>query len=703
MASNKWEEVPVEQGWEEVPIDQGIVPGDIAKKFAMGASYGFLPRLAGALEVGGQAVGIKGLGGTDLTNIELQKPDILEPSKLGEDYESAKRAYENALDIASQRSPKAALAAELAGGLMAPIPGGPATSLSAKAAKGAGIGALAGYGYSREDEEKLGRMALGGTIGAVAPVIAEKIIAPGIQKAGTAVGKFKGLLENVSQQFKTMPKPQAEEITAASQALGFEPSKAMLSESRQIAALEEGLTKGGGLVSTPYVERQQAIQEGLKRGTEKVGTLSTGRTPITIGEEMAGTLAEETDRLFAPSKELYQSVNKDLQKIPIDQGVAKLAFASAKRNDLFRSDQGRAFISEIQNQVGELSDIPSLMNYTRNFWKKIKPMGTPEENTYIEALYGTLKSIRDNSINAMKNDPMIKGAGKAGEQAVDEIIDNLSLADKMHESAMNEINSIRSLFGTSGKEFASPAHFKGKVSEQDFEKLAKQAAGTRFGTLSQLKEKFPDTFEKAKESMVNNILKQAESKGEVDLGKLVRQVNKLSPEAQDLIFDAETKALLKNLETVYFAFPSPVNPSGTSTMQRTWQSFTSPTKTVADYIASKALEGAGPKGSPFAQKAVQKVGEIEQKLSPGGSIYEAPRKTLETIPRIIQPGIRTETKEGQNKQDTSAILEKLKGSPYEQVLRRSLENGGQQSFAAANYVLKNRDENYRKLFGETEV
>lgn len=64
--------------------------------------------------------------------------------------------------------------------------------------------------------------------------------------------------------------------------------------------------------------------------------------------------------------------------------------------------------------------------------------------------------------------------------------------------------------------------------------------------------------------------------------------------------------------------------------------------------------------------------------------------------------MKDEDKEKQNKNspDQTSIMEKLKGTPYEQILNNSLQNGGQKSFAAANYVLKNRDQKYRDLFSE---
>lgn len=699
MASNKeWEEVPLKDSWEEVPIESndGINVGDVAKKFAQGISYGFLPRIAGGMETAGQAIGIKGLGSPDISDIGFQKPELLEPEKLKENYLQAKKAYEESLDKASERSPVASNIAEFAGGVMAPIPGAKAATLTGKALKGAGLGAVAGYGYSRDDDEKLGRMTTGGVLGAVAPIVAEKVFEPVVKYSGKQAGKLKDTLSKWGDQFKTMPKENMEQITKASKELGFEPTRAMLSDSKQIAALEEGLTKGGGFVSTPYVEQSQNIQEGIKKGLGKIGEKQTASTAIETGEEIAKRLSSEIDNMTAPVKELYQSITKDLQKIPVNVGVIKSQIGALKRNDLFRNDQGRAFLERIESEVSETSDIASLNNYISDFFKQRSPMASGRENAFIDATYGALKNIRDNSLNILKNDEFVKQAGKGGHAAVDAVIDTLTLAEKQYATNITDINAIRSILGSS-KEFGSPTAFSEKLSEQSFEKIGKQAGGSSVETLQRMKKNFPTVFEKAKEQKINDLIKSSETKGEMDLGKFIKNVKRLSPEMRDLLFDKESNDLISNLETVYNSLPGPINPSGTSTMQRMWQSFSSPLKWASDYAASKALKTATPEGSPFANKLTNFVGEVESSMKPGGKIFEAPRRSLETIPRVIQPLISTDKKDVP---DQSSIMDKVKGSKYEQVLQNALKNGGDSSFAAANYVLKNRDNNYRKLFNE---
>ncbi len=109
--------------------------------------------------------------------------------------------------------------------------------------------------------------------------------------------------------------------------------------------------------------------------------------------------------------------------------------------------------------------------------------------------------------------------------------------------------------------------------------------------------------------------------------------------------------------------------------------------------------------SPFALKGMIEAGRaakpVIEKVMPAAPTREMIYKGL--IQKYMEPKKSEVPEETPKiKPTTSTIMEKVKGSPYEQLLNNSLKNGGEQSFAAANYVLKNRDENYRKLFEEGE-
>lgn len=683
-----------EYQYQKAQRTTGANPGDLAKKFAQGASFGFLPRVAGALEAGGQAVGLKGLGGTDFTDIEFQKPKILEPQALGEAYESAKTGYEKALDVASERSPVGSAISELAGGFATPNPYSKIQALknaglAGRTAAGGLMGATAGVGYSRDLEEIPGRAAIGATLGAAAPVIAEKAIAPGVKAAGKGIGKLKEILGNFGEQFKTMPKPDAEDITQASRALGFEPSKAMLSQGKPVQALEEGLVKSGGLFSGDVIKQSQKMQEGIKKGLEAVESKASGASFETAGRSMDQALNKTLAEMDEPIKAAYKAVEKPLQKIPMNEGLINKTMGVLRRNDMFRSDEGAKFLEKIQRETKELSSVKSLNQYISDLYKMRSPLSSGREDALIDASYGALKELRDNTIF---NAQGLSGAVK------NEIIDSITTAEKLFSDQITDINQIRSVLGASGKEFKSPIGFKEALADKSFESLGKSAGQTPSEVMAYMKQKFPDAFNVAREARVNDLIQKSMTKGEVDLGKLIRNYQKITPEARALVFEPDELSQLENLTKVYNAMPAPQNPSGTSHMTRMWETFKHPIdKGVADYLANKALKEAGPDGSPFLNTLVDKLGEKQKAFQPGGGVYEAPFKTLEAIPRNIQPAIQYDKKDKKSDSpDTSMILEKVKGTEFEDVLKKALSKS-KESFAAANYVLGSRNRKYQDL------
>lgn len=104
--------------------------------------------------------------------------------------------------------------------------------------------------------------------------------------------------------------------------------------------------------------------------------------------------------------------------------------------------------------------------------------------------------------------------------------------------------------------------------------------------------------------------------------------------------------------------------------------------------------------SPMALKSAIDVGNLVgkgvQKL-PDVPMKEQLYKSL--MQKYGKPTQQQEEIEKTNLDQTS-IMDKVKGSKYEQILQNSLSKGPQ-SFAAANYVLKNRDQNYRDILNKS--
>jgi hypothetical protein len=146
-----------------------------------GASLGWRDELAGALEAGGQFLGVKGLGGK-FSDIGLQ--DSISADQLGKVYEETKQRRESELSKYKEAQPEAFLAGNVAGGLASSFAVPNPATFGGRIALGAGTGAVAGAGQAEEGKALQGA-ALGGLIGGAVVPAAEgvgKLLKTGAQK-----------------------------------------------------------------------------------------------------------------------------------------------------------------------------------------------------------------------------------------------------------------------------------------------------------------------------------------------------------------------------------------------------------------------------------------------------------------------------------------------------------------------------------------
>ncbi len=94
-----------------------IVDSDAVKTGAFqGASLGFIDELAGGLEAAGQAVGLKGVGGEDLTDIGFQVPSF----DFAENYKKAVEQRRNRLEELNKKAPGSVMTGETLGTFASP-------------------------------------------------------------------------------------------------------------------------------------------------------------------------------------------------------------------------------------------------------------------------------------------------------------------------------------------------------------------------------------------------------------------------------------------------------------------------------------------------------------------------------------------------------------------------------------------------------
>lgn len=339
MSDSVWEDLPnpTEDGdWVDIepqeknhPIVSGV------RNFAQGASGNFSDEIAGAFEAGGQAIGLKGLGGP-MKDIGMSDDGpTIDWEVLRDAYRRGRNLERGSLKQDAIDNPGVSATANIAGSIASPI-NKLAAPLSA-ARGGAVLGGINALGSS-ESEDVLGMAsdtAMGAGLGyGIGKVVdgATPYIQAGARKAGDAadwVGqKFAGGAENLmaralGAERGTIKKLGMDRVKgAARQALDEGMASPLASTDDLISRNNSLLNKGGGMMDEAYTAIDDAGAsnfnplEVASAVDDKIGGFY--RSPINRGEtnQLENTLESILMRgdKSIPIKEA-QSLKEELGKV----------------------------------------------------------------------------------------------------------------------------------------------------------------------------------------------------------------------------------------------------------------------------------------------------------------------------------------------------------------------------------------------------
>lgn len=291
-----WREVPLEENkWREIPIEEEqqspLVTG--VKHIAQMGSGGLSDELAGLFEGGGQAVGLKGLGGP-MKDISLDdNGPTLDWETLRDAYRRGRNLERETLKKGAEQNPKSAFIGDVIGGAVSPlnkIAGGMSAIKG-----GATLGGIYGLGGS-ESEDVLGMAkdtalgaGLGGAIGGAVDVAAP-YIDKGVKYAGGKLKDiaekraFKGLGPYQKDAEKAFQSGQANKIgrTALDEdIIGNIPSSyETLAERASTASEIRGKELGD------YIEKLAEAEQLLKQKGQSLPGFSSGLDRKRIAEKM---------------------------------------------------------------------------------------------------------------------------------------------------------------------------------------------------------------------------------------------------------------------------------------------------------------------------------------------------------------------------------------------------------------------------------
>jgi len=459
---------------------------------------------------------------------------------------------------------------------------------------GAGLGAAAGESAKTylkdilfnekkpvvENLKDIGMAGLEGSTGEAGGQVLAKSAAyiPSVSKG------IEKLTSKLGKGVEFTPVQNKEAILEAASKLGINdiPSS-MLTSNPGYQALESGLAQSGTFPAQEVKQTYNKFFEGLKKTSGELDALKTGQSDFSLGKSIKENLQNQVQSLRQPVSELYKDIEPHLKNISVDKDVVKKAFSVLKRDPMFQTIQGKEMISEFKNATLKQPDLLSLKELRTSIGNSLGPMASPLDESRARALQKTITSVRNNSVEALK-----AGLPKGQHGVVDELINQIALADATHSSNINEVNAIKNILGN--KEFDSPSTFLNKLSDVEESKLAERAGSLDVNTLTNLKEKFPDIFINAKNAKINDMVQRSTNPvSGFNENTFIKQYDSLDTELKNLFFDPGTQEKINSLKTLKQAMPAKLGPSGTPEGLMTMDMF-NPQRNVSDYLIKKSLD-----------------------------------------------------------------------------------------------------------------
>ena len=494
--------------------------GTIAGKFA-NMGMGVAPIVSGGLEAGGQALGVKGLGGHAKDIGLSEKGPTLDFDTLKKAYQEGRDKERLSQDVMSEEHPYLSPVAGFAGA-MAGVPGGifSAPTLAGRMLKSSGVGAVSGLLNSRADLTK-GEFSKatedagwGGAIGMAIPPALEEGTIPLAKGIGSAIsGPMKSLAE--TKAFKSLGPYARDSIKAF--------AKDKVNDIGR-TALDEGVVGGvptsyGGLNQRAnnaleskgdafgdYVNKLSDAEQQLK---SKMGDIDhqinpvDGAKPNTIGID-PGLIAKSMREEF-----------KGSESIP---GMGAKNKTATRLIDQFEENaNGPLSLKDAQNLKTELGQEIN--------WKKLPGADISPKEQVQRSLYGKLASAVDDYADVL--DKTVNGPSAEGFQKIRNDYGNLkqigaiTAGKQAREFANRSISPSDYMVGAPGVAYGEIQHDPGAgiigglmgVANHIGRKFGNQAMATGLDATANAVMKSPELLKDATPAMTRAIIQNLTQRG----------------------------------------------------------------------------------------------------------------------------------------------------------------------------------------------
>lgn len=488
-----------------------------------------------------------------------------------------------------------ATGSKVVGAIGAPVTGG--GSLAA----GVGLGAAATGGFEagkqalakglglREDYD-VQRIAESAAIGGAAPLV--------IKGAGKLLGKMGESIGWLSSKFGNAPKSpaQIQAIEDAAQVIGAKATPGQLSESKFIQKLESKMAQQTGKLGGTGFRSQ--IESNIKAAQETAESIikdASSKTNFEIGDAVKKDLVETVKRRIDVPIAIYDkwenvltskyadelarlkssaseqaSLSLGAVREPSIQSLNKLNIYSPNVEQLKKTisglfsdkkmeQEGLSVLNKYKGLVDKINTFEDLKDFRSAIGTQLSdPNLNKSALSVLNSLYSSTTNLRNEAIEKAAKSAIDPADKKLFSTALDEIKD----ADAIYSSVSNDLKNV--LYGAKRVKTGSPNMELDKFTAIPEVSIIDKVLSTNDPKkIENVKNAFPEIFEKLRSGKIEDISARAAKNGVVNPKMLAKIIDKMEPETANMIFGIEGVKKAKALKVFLDSVPDKLGPSGT--------------------------------------------------------------------------------------------------------------------------------------------
>lgn len=515
---------------------------------------------------------------------------------------------------------------------------------------GAGLGALFGGVEAAlpapgvAGATKTGQEAGTATAEAAAAPVADGTLGNALAQAEISAEARHGILEGLQQL-----KPNSEEIVAAARAIDAPVLESQISASKHVQDWDSVLMQS----PTPVgVARQQLLQKGIDRAELAVSRSLGDGVPLSqaeVGESLRRSLTEKFEAEYAPIQSLYDELGATTQAIPVPQASVKAIARNIRALEDVRLSPSSAearLANRVADEIENIQTVDQIKKY-----RSILNRSTELEARHMKGvLVDKLNDLEENVVRRFARDQMRTPEAKS---RIEGLLGKMDVAKAGYRGLRERMAEFGDVLGK--KKIHGPQDFIDFLADATPEKLTQKLfAKNNSKFLDFLSREFPDELRILVDYQKAELRAAATKDGVLQVNQVLRNVAKLEPEVQRLMFSPAELAQIEAAKTYMEALPKNVNPSGTSKAEAYRRFFSNPIAAAAESSRDLAMREA-------MKRLVDKTGGADaSKIQTLIRLERMSQETTRQIRSAIRGFIRSEASAGK-KATIPASIEVLHG------------------------------------------